>query len=48
VDHDYKVLCVHVLRVIDGSTFNASPGTNMRVQILFFGGERQRRIVPLS
>jgi hypothetical protein len=28
VDHDYKVLCVHVLRVIDGSTFNASPNAS--------------------
>ncbi|KAK9277258.1 hypothetical protein L1049_006797 [Liquidambar formosana] len=37
VDHDYKVLGVDALRVIDGSTFNYSPGTNPQATIMMLG-----------
>ncbi|KAJ1280528.1 hypothetical protein BS78_04G240000 [Paspalum vaginatum] len=37
VDHDYKVLGVDALRVIDGSTFNASPGTNPQATVMMLG-----------
>ncbi|KAG7953223.1 hypothetical protein I3843_12G098600 [Carya illinoinensis] len=37
VDHDYKVLGVDALRVIDGSTFNHSPGTNPQATVMMLG-----------
>ncbi|KAJ4950615.1 hypothetical protein NE237_027447 [Protea cynaroides] len=37
VDPDYKVLGVHGLRVIDGSTFSDSPGTNPQATVLMMG-----------
>ncbi|XP_062222450.1 protein HOTHEAD-like [Phragmites australis] len=37
VDRDYKVLGVDALRVIDGSTFNASPGTNPQATVMMLG-----------
>ncbi|KAK9293169.1 hypothetical protein L1049_021157 [Liquidambar formosana] len=37
VDWDYKVLGVDALRVIDGSTFNNSPGTNPQATLMMLG-----------
>ncbi|GFZ11747.1 glucose-methanol-choline (GMC) oxidoreductase family protein [Actinidia rufa] len=37
VRHDYKVLGVHRLRVIDGSTFIESPGTNPQATVMMLG-----------
>ncbi|KAJ6714540.1 hypothetical protein OIU85_026080 [Salix viminalis] len=37
VDHDYKVMGVDALRIIDGSTFNASPGTNPQATVMMLG-----------
>lgn len=37
VDRDYKVLGVDALRVIDGSTFNYSPGTNPQATVMMLG-----------
>ncbi|KAK3154902.1 hypothetical protein QOZ80_2BG0196410 [Eleusine coracana subsp. coracana] len=37
VDRDYRVLGVEALRVIDGSTFNASPGTNPQATVMMLG-----------
>ncbi|KAL7167411.1 hypothetical protein ACSBR2_037967 [Camellia fascicularis] len=37
VDRDYKVLGVDALRVIDGSTFNNSPGTNPQATVMMLG-----------
>ncbi|KAB2018221.1 hypothetical protein ES319_D08G214500v1 [Gossypium barbadense] len=37
VDLDYKVLRVDALRVIDGSTFNDSPGTNPQATVMMLG-----------
>lgn len=37
VDNDYKVLGVDALRVIDGSTFNYSPGTNPQATVMMLG-----------
>lgn len=37
VDHDYKVIGVDALRVIDGSTFNYSPGTNPQATVMMLG-----------
>ncbi|KAF7810214.1 protein HOTHEAD [Senna tora] len=37
VDHDYRVLGVDALRVIDGSTFNNSPGTNPQATVMMLG-----------
>ncbi|KAH9721695.1 gmc oxrdtase n domain-containing protein [Citrus sinensis] len=37
VDHDYKVLGVDALRVIDGSTFYYSPGTNPQATVMMLG-----------
>lgn len=37
VDHDYKVLGVDGLRVVDGSTFLSSPGTNPMATVLMLG-----------
>uniref|UniRef100_A0A5B6ZF07 Glucose-methanol-choline oxidoreductase N-terminal domain-containing protein n=2 Tax=Davidia involucrata TaxID=16924 RepID=A0A5B6ZF07_DAVIN len=43
VDRDYRVLGVDALRVVDGSTFYDSPGTNPQATVLMLGryvGER--------
>ncbi|KAI4383084.1 hypothetical protein MLD38_008964 [Melastoma candidum] len=37
VDHDYRVLGVDNLRVVDGSTFNYSPGTNPQATVMMLG-----------
>ncbi|KAF9614771.1 hypothetical protein IFM89_020625 [Coptis chinensis] len=37
VDNDYKVLGVDRLRVIDGSTFDYSPGTNPQATVMMLG-----------
>ncbi|KAK8944235.1 Protein HOTHEAD [Platanthera zijinensis] len=37
VDRDYRVLGVDALRVIDGSTFNHSPGTNPQATVMMLG-----------
>ncbi|XP_076899941.1 (R)-mandelonitrile lyase-like [Bidens hawaiensis] len=37
VDHDLKVMGVHSLRVVDGSTFTVSPGTNPQASLLMLG-----------
>jgi choline dehydrogenase len=37
VDHDYKVVGVDALRVIDGSTFLGSPGTNPQATVMMLG-----------
>ncbi|XP_042506481.1 protein HOTHEAD-like [Macadamia integrifolia] len=37
VDRDYKVLGVDGLRVIDGSTFHDSPGTNPQATVMMLG-----------
>ncbi|KAG8059884.1 hypothetical protein GUJ93_ZPchr0002g25175 [Zizania palustris] len=37
VDRDYRVLGIDALRVIDGSTFNASPGTNPQATVMMLG-----------
>ncbi|KAF8412334.1 hypothetical protein HHK36_000296 [Tetracentron sinense] len=37
VDRNYKVIGVDALRVIDGSTFNYSPGTNPQATVMMLG-----------
>jgi len=37
VDHDYKVIGVEALRVIDGSTFYRTPGTNPQATVMMLG-----------
>ncbi|CAI9755403.1 unnamed protein product [Fraxinus pennsylvanica] len=37
VDRDYRVLGVDALRVIDGSTFHYSPGTNPQATVMMLG-----------
>lgn len=37
VDTEYRVLGVDALRIIDGSTFNASPGTNPQATVMMLG-----------
>lgn len=37
VDAEYRVLGVDALRVIDGSTLNASPGTNPQATVMMLG-----------
>ncbi|KAK1409057.1 hypothetical protein QVD17_41336 [Tagetes erecta] len=37
VDHDYKVMGIDSLRVIDGSTFRNSPGTNPQASVMMLG-----------
>ncbi|GLT70276.1 hypothetical protein SLA2020_423670 [Shorea laevis] len=37
VDRDYKVVGVEALRVVDGSTFLASPGTNPQATVMMLG-----------
>uniref|UniRef100_A0A2K1YD51 Glucose-methanol-choline oxidoreductase N-terminal domain-containing protein n=1 Tax=Populus trichocarpa TaxID=3694 RepID=A0A2K1YD51_POPTR len=45
VDNDYKVLGVDKLRVIDGSTFIDSPGTNPQATVMLLGRYMGRRIL---
>ncbi|CBI31861.3 unnamed protein product, partial [Vitis vinifera] len=37
VEPDYKVIGVDGLRIIDGSTFNHSPGTNPQATVMMLG-----------
>lgn len=37
VDSDYRVIGVESLRVIDGSTFRYSPGTNPQATVMMLG-----------
>lgn len=37
VDRDYRVLGVDSLRVVDGSTFHDSPGTNPQATVMMLG-----------
>ncbi|KAK8710515.1 hypothetical protein V6N13_145835 [Hibiscus sabdariffa] len=37
VDHDYKVFGVDALRVVDGSAFTSSPGTNPQATVMMLG-----------
>ncbi|KAL3681892.1 hypothetical protein R1sor_024848 [Riccia sorocarpa] len=37
VDHTYRVIGADALRVIDGSTFNSSPGTNPQATVMMLG-----------
>ncbi|XVE64147.1 hypothetical protein DITRI_Ditri07aG0078500 [Diplodiscus trichospermus] len=37
VNHDYKVRGVQSLRIIDGSTFTSSPGTNPQATVMMLG-----------
>ncbi|KAL2611278.1 hypothetical protein R1flu_022970 [Riccia fluitans] len=37
VDHTYRVIGVDALRIIDGSTFNSSPGTNPQATVMMLG-----------
>jgi fatty acid omega-hydroxy dehydrogenase len=43
VSNDYKVLGVHRLRVVDGSTFRESPGTNPQGTVMMMGRYKIRR-----
>ncbi|XP_028768554.1 protein HOTHEAD-like [Neltuma alba] len=45
VDRDYKVMGVDSLRVIDGSTFSASPGTNPQATVMMLGRYMGQRIL---
>ncbi|XP_057475628.1 protein HOTHEAD-like isoform X2 [Actinidia eriantha] len=45
VDQDYKVLGVDALRVIDGSTFDGSPGTNPQATVMMLGRYMGQRIL---
>ncbi|KAE9611287.1 putative glucose-methanol-choline oxidoreductase, FAD/NAD(P)-binding domain-containing protein [Lupinus albus] len=51
VDHNFKVIGVEALRVIDGSTFYRSPGTNPQATVMMLGrymGEKilKKRFFP--
>ena len=37
VDGDFKVIGIHSLRVVDGSTFTISPGTNPQATLMMIG-----------
>lgn len=37
VNHDRKVLGVTRLRIVDGSTFSESPGTNPQATVMMMG-----------
>lgn len=37
VDQDYRLIGVDALRVIDGSTFNSSPGSNPQATVMMLG-----------
>ncbi|XP_028119675.1 protein HOTHEAD-like isoform X1 [Camellia sinensis] len=45
VDSDYKVLGVDALRVVDGSTFYGSPGTNPQATVMMLGRYMGQRIL---
>ncbi|XP_027364722.1 protein HOTHEAD-like [Abrus precatorius] len=45
VDHNYKVSGVESLRVIDGSTFNRSPGTNPQASVMMLGRYMGEKII---
>ncbi|EOA23707.1 hypothetical protein CARUB_v10016915mg [Capsella rubella] len=45
VDEDYKVLGIDALRVIDGSTFLKSPGTNPQATIMMMGRYMGQKIL---
>ncbi|KAI9078234.1 hypothetical protein K1719_039848 [Acacia pycnantha] len=45
VDRNYKVMGVDSLRVIDGSTFSASPGTNPQATVMMLGRYMGQRIL---
>lgn len=45
VDHDYKVLGVDGLRVIDGSTFYGSPGANPQATLMMLGRYMGQKIL---
>ncbi|KAI6696260.1 hypothetical protein NL676_016379 [Syzygium grande] len=45
VDRDYKVIGVDSLRVVDGSTFNASPGTNPQATVMMLGRYMGQKIL---
>ncbi|GLU21029.1 hypothetical protein SLE2022_371940 [Rubroshorea leprosula] len=45
VDMDYRVLGIDALRVIDGSTFHHSPGTNPQATVMMLGRYMGQRIL---
>ncbi|XP_028183898.1 protein HOTHEAD-like isoform X2 [Glycine soja] len=45
VDHNYKVIGVEALRVIDGSTFHGSPGTNPQATVMMLGRYMGEKII---
>ncbi|TKY51249.1 HOTHEAD protein [Spatholobus suberectus] len=45
VDHNYKVIGVEALRVVDGSTFYRSPGTNPQATVMMLGRYMGEKIV---
>ncbi|RAL52207.1 hypothetical protein DM860_016056 [Cuscuta australis] len=45
VDKDYRVIGVKALRVVDGSTFINSPGTNPQATVMMLGRYMGRRIL---
>ncbi|CAH9106419.1 unnamed protein product [Cuscuta epithymum] len=45
VDQDYKVMGVDALRVIDGSTLSASPGTNPQATLMMLGRYMGQKIL---
>lgn len=45
VDHNYKVNGVEALRVIDGSTFLRSPGTNPQATVMMLGRYMGQKII---
>ncbi|PON88083.1 Glucose-methanol-choline oxidoreductase [Trema orientale] len=45
VDNEYKVFGVDALRVIDGSTFHVSPGTNPQATVMMLGRYMGSRIL---
>ncbi|GAU15483.1 hypothetical protein TSUD_45200 [Trifolium subterraneum] len=45
VDHNYKVIGVEALRVIDGSIFYRSPGTNPQATVMMLGRYMGQKII---
>ncbi|KAJ1402524.1 Glucose-methanol-choline oxidoreductase, N-terminal [Sesbania bispinosa] len=45
VDHNYKVIGAEALRVIDGSTFYRSPGTNPQATVMMLGRYMGEKII---
>jgi mandelonitrile lyase len=37
VDHDLRVIGINSLRVVDGSVFGVSPGTNPQATVMMLG-----------